>query len=424
MAHGAQWIALTSREGIIAELEQRLRLESPVCLLHGPTGIGKTHLLDELCRRAERAGTTVQRFGQEYADEPGTNGQPASSKRGNGAYLLVVDRADRFDIADVEALLEQRRALMRTSAHVGIVFAMPTTDRHTLRRAVESRLSYGGLYDYRLPPLTRAETAEYLSQRQPLLAADGPSALAELAGSLHQRGRGVPALIENRIDDLLAEQQRGEEPKPGKRPAATRRRPVRAASALLVALAGASFTLAFLPPHLSRPESTGASEATAARPNPGHGADDSGRPVALMDLGFLDGWIAGLAPELPQPRRDKTQPASAATADDMAAAASGRCRLTDANIGGCPADRWTIQVVAAGDRDALPHYLREHDLTGRAAIVPTRRTGHRWFVVVTGNYPSRQAAEAAMRRLDPDIRERGAWARTFGSLQRIVVASR
>ncbi|MCC5858646.1 MAG: SPOR domain-containing protein [Ectothiorhodospiraceae bacterium] len=80
-------------------------------------------------------------------------------------------------------------------------------------------------------------------------------------------------------------------------------------------------------------------------------------------------------------------------------------------------DHFTIQIVAAANRDTLEAFVRDQTNASALRIVPTMRDGQPWFVVIAGDYQDREAARSALESLPPGQREHGAWVRSFESLQ-------
>lgn len=81
-----------------------------------------------------------------------------------------------------------------------------------------------------------------------------------------------------------------------------------------------------------------------------------------------------------------------------------------------PAERYTIQIVAAGNPDTLEAFVQDQSNRSALRIVPTQRDGQTWFVVVAGDYADRDAARSGLESLPSSQRDHGPWVRTFGSL--------
>jgi DamX protein len=81
--------------------------------------------------------------------------------------------------------------------------------------------------------------------------------------------------------------------------------------------------------------------------------------------------------------------------------------------------RFTIQLIAATDREALAEFIQQHGLNDQAALLTVKREGRDWYVVVLGDYPSRAAGRAALQNIPTALRRDGAWIRSFSELQQL-----
>ncbi|ABM60898.1 SPOR domain-containing protein [Halorhodospira halophila] len=82
------------------------------------------------------------------------------------------------------------------------------------------------------------------------------------------------------------------------------------------------------------------------------------------------------------------------------------------------ADRYTIQVLAASQPTTLEGYAEQHDLGDPTHVVSTERgDGDPWFLLLHGSHEDREAAHAALAALPEEIAERGAWVRSFESVE-------
>lgn len=84
-----------------------------------------------------------------------------------------------------------------------------------------------------------------------------------------------------------------------------------------------------------------------------------------------------------------------------------------------PAGHYTIQIVAATNPDTLEAFVRDQSNVTSLRIVPTRRDGELWYVVVAGDYPDRDTARQGLDALPAEQREHGAWVRSFASLNAV-----
>jgi septal ring-binding cell division protein DamX len=82
-----------------------------------------------------------------------------------------------------------------------------------------------------------------------------------------------------------------------------------------------------------------------------------------------------------------------------------------------PRSGYTLQLAGLRDRAAGQRFIQRHGLTGKAALLTSRRDGQAWYVLVHGYYPNRQAALTAANRLPPAVRkEVKPWARSVGEI--------
>ena len=82
-----------------------------------------------------------------------------------------------------------------------------------------------------------------------------------------------------------------------------------------------------------------------------------------------------------------------------------------------PRENYTIQLIGAGQRDSLEHYVENELQAVEAHIVPTRRNNEEWYVVVTGSFPDRDSARDSLQRLPQELQDQGAWIRSLDTLQ-------
>ncbi|MGH8510949.1 MAG: AAA family ATPase [Gammaproteobacteria bacterium] len=81
-----------------------------------------------------------------------------------------------------------------------------------------------------------------------------------------------------------------------------------------------------------------------------------------------------------------------------------------------PPDQYVLQLLAIRDAAAGERFLAQHQLGGRARVVATRRKGQRWYLVVLGPFPDRDAASAAVQTLPQAIQAQQPWPRRIADL--------
>jgi septal ring-binding cell division protein DamX len=81
-------------------------------------------------------------------------------------------------------------------------------------------------------------------------------------------------------------------------------------------------------------------------------------------------------------------------------------------------DHYTLQLIGGQERATVDRFFALVGQDERMHVVEGRRDGHQWLVVVTGDYPTADAARAALQELPESWRQYGAFPRSFASLQR------
>ncbi|MDY6978620.1 MAG: SPOR domain-containing protein [Pseudomonadota bacterium] len=79
-----------------------------------------------------------------------------------------------------------------------------------------------------------------------------------------------------------------------------------------------------------------------------------------------------------------------------------------------PADHYTLQLLAAQQRDNLQAFIERHQLGENSAIFESRRNGRPWYAVAYGSFPDRDAARQAAGDLPEGIEP---WIRRIGDIQ-------
>jgi len=92
------------------------------------------------------------------------------------------------------------------------------------------------------------------------------------------------------------------------------------------------------------------------------------------------------------------------------------------NIGG---SRYTLQLMGGENESGLKQFIQEHQLESNAYTYRKEVNGKAWYVVVLGNYQSRQAAQEAAQQLPATVKQTvKPWIRNIGSIQSEIKASR
>ncbi|MCH8499331.1 MAG: SPOR domain-containing protein [Marinobacter sp.] len=76
---------------------------------------------------------------------------------------------------------------------------------------------------------------------------------------------------------------------------------------------------------------------------------------------------------------------------------------------------FTLQLVAGFEERTALRFMDQHPTLTVARYTLTKRDGRDWFVVISGQYPSREAAQQAVAALPPALRAQSPWIRRFDS---------
>ena len=120
------------------------------------------------------------------------------------------------------------------------------------------------------------------------------------------------------------------------------------------------------------------------------------------------------------------EPRSAVAGAAPGASAAGPAEVVDGSrpraagwLEGRSPERYTLQLVAARDRDAVQRFVARHGIKAPYAIFERRLDGRPWYALVAGDYPDRAAALRARDALPAGIRAADVWPRSFGSIREL-----
>lgn len=82
-----------------------------------------------------------------------------------------------------------------------------------------------------------------------------------------------------------------------------------------------------------------------------------------------------------------------------------------------PPSNFALQILASGSREAVDDFLSRQPNRNELSLYVANRQGKRLFLVVMGNFPSSEAARAAVGRLPNDQRKAGPWPRQLETIQ-------
>lgn len=447
---------------------QLLQISDQVLLICGVPGIGKSVFLYSLAQQPPETLLVHRATANEAMDATSLLAGFGASSQGSAEPLEALYAAARLGarpalLIDDAALLPdgtlaELLTLWQQAQAEGVPFSLVLAAGSDFEQRLDQLgvLQPNQLYAMELQPLSADQTLEYLSLR----LAGGESLLEESKlRAIHVRSRGVPARIEQELDKLLGgsggkgRSKRLQLPGGGRRISLIVIVAVSAlALALLVALRYAerqatrppaliaqqadtrpvaraprsvpqppertdAAATARVPPEANLPvqpvvpapvaeEAAPVPDSTATQEEPPRAAEEA-EPVERVEPVPVEPEEAAANVAPPAPR--ETQPAAVA-----ATPLRGNAWLRSRN----PA-RFTIQLIAASDPAALEGFVRQHQLEAQAALLTVQRNQRDWHVVVLGDYPNRAAGRAALQRLPQNLREDGAWIRSFGELQQL-----
>ena len=85
---------------------------------------------------------------------------------------------------------------------------------------------------------------------------------------------------------------------------------------------------------------------------------------------------------------------------------------------------YAVQLLGASHEQGILSFIKAHKLGGRAAYFRTRYRGQAWYVLLYGVYPSRPAAQAALRHLPAALRKTSPWVRSLASVRTAIEQAR
>lgn len=116
---------------------------------------------------------------------------------------------------------------------------------------------------------------------------------------------------------------------------------------------------------------------------------------------------------------DSDIPASGWQLAESAPLASPLAQLdeVEAKLLAADAHHYTVQLVGAKDEEKVKQFIAQHQLEG-IHYFRTQREGKDWYVVLQGEYPSLQAAQAAIDKLPATLKQADTpWVRELQSVQ-------
>jgi DamX protein len=78
---------------------------------------------------------------------------------------------------------------------------------------------------------------------------------------------------------------------------------------------------------------------------------------------------------------------------------------------------YTLQVFASHDEGAVQSFINQNNLNGKAVYAKTRQNNQDWYIVLLGDYATRDQAVGAITQLSANIQAQSPWARSMQSVQ-------
>jgi len=469
---------LTQRLNLVHHL---VRYSDLLLLVTGPTGAGKTTLFNQLTADpaepwhvsvveadVEMGAKRLWQKALEGFDIPppeAAGGRPAALRpyleqwrRRAQTAVLAIDEAHLLPLPALSEVLRAAGEMAELRLRI-VLLGEPQVER------LMTDIAYDGpgrtiVHVVDVSPLTDSQTAEYIGFRLKRAGLEESGLFpATTVRRLQRECEGLPGALNQRARDILADRlAAGGPPSPETAPAreAPRRRRRLGLPAILalVAVAGLITWLALGPtgapppeplplPPPAEPRITPSPPVAARTPAPDVAAIERHAPPAAVRVIPLTAPAAEPAEsETPGP------PAAAAEAEPSAppepvaneAPAKGTPaekaivtqapptaeRPTPIPPSAGPGDAWllaqkpdhyTIQLTGTRERQAALDFIGEHGLAGKAVWFRTLHQKQDWYVVVSGVYPSRDAAVQGIAKLPETLRRHRPWARSFASIQ-------
>lgn len=87
-------------------------------------------------------------------------------------------------------------------------------------------------------------------------------------------------------------------------------------------------------------------------------------------------------------------------------------------------EKYTLQLLGSGSEQGVIDYIDNHDEVRGLYYVGVVREGEPWFIVLQGEYSSKNVALLVYESFPPTLKERPPWARSFESIQELLVSKK
>lgn len=78
---------------------------------------------------------------------------------------------------------------------------------------------------------------------------------------------------------------------------------------------------------------------------------------------------------------------------------------------------YTVQLFASHDENLVKNFITQHNLSGKAVYAEIRQNSQDWYIVLMGDYATRDQALSAITQLSAPIQAQSPWARSMQSVQ-------
>lgn len=98
---------------------------------------------------------------------------------------------------------------------------------------------------------------------------------------------------------------------------------------------------------------------------------------------------------------------------------SQRHSLEEQNLLASNAEYYTLQLMGGRSKSGIKDFIQNHDIADKALTYRKQVNGDDWYVVVLGQYQTKEAAQSAIKQLPTSVqKETKPWIRSVGSVQK------
>lgn len=433
-----------------------------VVLLLGAGGVGKSRVLDEICAELReladicRIDANVMMDARELrarvADVAGLSGEAAHTAV-NLVQALAHVRPGTAEPQPVMVLIDSAHFLAIDTLAETVALVHSSGGRLRLLLAGESELATswqqanaGAAETLQLPNLDRQETADYLHTRLQAAGAARSMPLDNaLLDELYAQSGGNIGAIHTLAPQLLSPLQSVDSPAQR-----IRSLPVLHISAIAALLA--LVIVLFLYRGHSAPESVKADSSATTKPananqhsvalalppgaaparqvnQPTPAADGPkpqsvATPVPLPTVVPVPQSTIPTAPQVPEPKPAPVKPAASVLLPakpveqaPQSPPPASRPEADENELLAMAPKQFVLQLLGAESRGNIDKFVASVGKGQRVLIYHTRLRGKPWTIVLTGPYPSKEAAVAAVAQMPEAMRKQQPWPRSVANVQ-------